>query len=653
MAGGGAASLMGVIAGAEAAVARGEPGTAVALYEGWLALHPRDPVRHVALFNAGVLLGELGRDAEAAARFAQAVEAQPGFLAGLVNGGLALERLGRPGEAALLMLRAADQVAGLGGEAIVQACIALRHLARMLKAGGEIGQAEEALRRCLELDPSAVDAVQHWVALRQMQCAWPAVAACGRVTEGAVEAAMSPLSLMIERDDPFRQLGHTVRCYRRDVARGGVGTAGGWVPGRRRPGPLRVGYVSPDLRSHAVGYLTAELFELHNPARVEVFAYESGGLPGDAVQARIRRAVPHWRPVAGLDARAAARVVLADEIDVLVDLAGYTAGGAPGLFALRPAPVLVNWLGYPGTVGTPHHHYIIADPVIVPPSHEVFYSERVVRLPCYQPTDRRRAVDAVPGRAAVGLPADGVVFCCFNGTQKITPLVFSAWMAILRAVPGSVLWLLGGDAATQGRLRARAVAAGVAGARLVFAPRLENAAHLARYRLADLFLDTWPYGAHTTASDALWMGVPVLTIAGEGFAARVCASLVSAAGLPELVCADMGSYEAMAVRLGRDPEALSGWRARLTEGRETCVLFDMDGLVARLELLYGAMWEEFETGALPDPRIEGLEEWAAAGDGAGDAAVLGGMGERGLWYRTAVGPKGAANWRLEPVMRGG
>ncbi|MEJ0045695.1 MAG: hypothetical protein WDN04_05920 [Rhodospirillales bacterium] len=339
-------------------------------------------------------------------------------------------------------------------------------------------------------------------------------------------------------DDPVLQLANAHRYHLRDAAPAAPYTAGAWPPPEQTgPRRLRIGYVSSDMREHAVGYLTAELFALHDRDRVEVFAYYCGPEREDALQARFRVTADHWTDIGKMTDPPGAAAIVGDRIDILIDLNGYTKDGRIKLFGYRPAPCIVNWLGFPGTTGSPHHHYIIADDFIIPPEDEIFYTEKVLRLPCYQPNDRQRVV-AADGmtRAEAGLPEGAFVFCVFNGPHKITAEMFATWMAILRGVPGSVLWVLCADEEVCARLRAHAVAAGIDATHLVFAGREPNARHLSRYRLADLFLDTAPYGAHTTASDALWMGVPVLTVAGRGFAARVCASLVRAAGVPELVC---------------------------------------------------------------------------------------------------------------------
>jgi predicted O-linked N-acetylglucosamine transferase (SPINDLY family) len=284
------------------------------------------------------------------------------------------------------------------------------------------------------------------------------------------------------------------------------------------------------------------------------------------------------------------------------------------VFAERPARIAANWFGFPGTMGSPYHHYIIADEFVVPPGHEIYYSEKVVRLPCYQPNDRRRVVAAGrPTRRDVGLPETGIVYCCLNGMQKLTPLTFQRWVLILQHVSESVLWLLSGSDETNARVKQAAAQHGVAPDRLIFADRLSNPQHLARYPLADLFLDTLPYGSHTSASDALWMGVPVLTLPGRSFAARVCGSLVRAAGLAELVCAGPAEYVTRAIELGREPQRLTELKERLAAGRDTCLLFDTPLLVRRLEDLYCGMWEDFQRGRLPIPDLRNMDIYREIG----------------------------------------
>ena len=315
-----------------------------------------------------------------------------------------------------------------------------------------------------------------------------------------------------------------------------------------------------------------------------------------------------------MDDATTARRIRDDEIDILVDLNGHTKDSRTAVFARRPAPVAVNWFGFPSTMGSAFHHYIIADPITVPPAAERFFSETVVRLPCYQPNDRKRVVSArPPTREDENLPPGAFVFCCLNGLQKLTEATFTLWLTILSRVDDSVLWLLGGTAETRERLRRCVAARGIAPARLVFADKKSNPDHVARYVLADLFLDNRPYGAHTTAADALWMGVPVLTLPGRSFASRVCASLVTAAGLDDMVCETPDRYVAQAVAFGLDRDRLAAMRQRLLANRDRCLLFDTPRLVSRLEDLYLAMWDAFRTGRLPVPDLTNLEAYHEAG----------------------------------------
>jgi predicted O-linked N-acetylglucosamine transferase (SPINDLY family) len=286
------------------------------------------------------------------------------------------------------------------------------------------------------------------------------------------------------------------------------------------------------------------------------------------------------------------------EIDIAVDLKGFTHDARPGILAFRPAPVQVNYLGHPGTMGAPYIDYLIADRRIVPDGHERHYSEKIVYLPdSYQCNDRKRRIaERTPARAEEGLPETGFVFCSFNGSFKITPEVFDVWMRLLKAVEGSVLWLLDDNPAAVRNLRAEAEARGVSAQRLVFAPRRSLDGHLARHRLGDLFLDTLPCNAHTTASDALWVGLPLLTCAGETFAGRVAASLLSAAGLPELITETLASYEALATALARDPSALSHLKAKLAERHDVAPLFDTERFTRNLESAFVTMWERTQKG---------------------------------------------------------
>jgi predicted O-linked N-acetylglucosamine transferase (SPINDLY family) len=452
--------------------------------------------------------------------------------------------------------------------------------------------------------------IQHWIAMRQRQCKWPVVVGWDHVRTEALMAGISPLSLANLSDDPLFQLSRAC-AYNRELIgplhRLGAGSIGAPTP-RQKSGRLRIGYVSSDFREHAVGFAMTDVLEQHDKSAFEIHAYYCGIGRVDPTRTRIRDSVDSWFEINGLTDEQAAARIRDDEIDILVDLNGYTKDARTRVFAHRPAPIAVNWFGFPGTMGSPYHHYIIADEHVIPPGSDCYYSEKVLRLPCYQANDRKRQVSLVrPTRADEGLPEDAIVYCCLNGMQKVTAAVFTSWMSILTQVPEAVLWLLGGTEETNARLGIIARQSGISPERLIFAARKPNPEHLARYVLADLFLDTIPYGAHTTAADSIWMGVPVLTAPGKSFASRVCTSVVIAAGIGEMVCEDMDQYVARAVELGRRPDLLSAIKQKLVSGRQTCLLFDTPRLVNGLEDLYRLMWEEFQTGRRPVPDLSNLD----------------------------------------------
>ena len=303
-----------------------------------------------------------------------------------------------------------------------------------------------------------------------------------------------------------------------------------------------------------------------------------------------------------------------DGIDILVDVNGYTKDARAKVFSLRPAPIIVNWFGFPGSAASPSHHYIIADDWIIPKENEKYFSEKVMRLPCYQPNDSKRVVaDHAYSRAELGLPDGVFVFCCFNGIQKISRFTYERWMTIHSRVPNSVLWLLSGTEDVHKRLREYAKKYGISAERLIFADKIANPYHLARYRFADLFLDTSPYGAHVTAADSLWMGVPILTFSGRSFASRVCSSLTRAAGLPEMVCATPDEYVERAVALGNNKDEVKRLKEKLQANRDTCILFNTELLVRSLEGLYEKMWEEYSSGKLPRPDLTNMDTYMDVG----------------------------------------
>ena len=364
---------------------------------------------------------------------------------------------------------------------------------------------------------------------------------------------------------------------------------------------ITVAYLSSDLYQHATAYLVAGLLEAHDRARFTVIAASYGPDDRSAMRARLERAVDEFLDLRGNSDDEIAQILRARGVQIAVDLKGHTGGARTGILAQRPVPIQVNFLGYPGTMGAPYMDYIIADRHLIPPQERLHYTEQVLELPgCYQPNDNRRPRPPEgPGREACGLPAHGFVFCCFNHVYKVVPMIFSAWMRLLRAVEGSVLWLLQGSETARRNLRTAAAAHGIAPERLVFAPQLTLDRHLARYHHADLFLDTWPCNAHTTASDALWMGVPLITLTGRSFPSRVATSLLNSLGLGELCAASLAEYEALAMRLAQAPGERARLRARLEAARHTSGLFNTQQYCRRLEAAYEAIWSRHVSGELP------------------------------------------------------
>jgi predicted O-linked N-acetylglucosamine transferase (SPINDLY family) len=599
------------LAGAEAARQRAE------LYKVWIAFNSGNPLAHLAYFNYSVALRELGDLSGAINALRACRQIDASFGPAHVNLGRAFEDGGDIGQAVSEWKAFADGCADVTPARVSHKLMALQNIGRVLEAAEQFAPAEDALRQAIELRPDKTEAGQHWISLRQRQCKWPTLQPSEHASSKQMLDAMSPISLAAYADDPMFQLAKAHRYNKSFVGRPEPGPIGP-IPPRKKVGTgqrLRVGYVSSDLREHAVGFALCEAFELHDKSRLEVFAYYCGDpRSGDTTHDRIRGAVDHWRDIRPWSDRQAAQKIVDDEIDILVDVNGYTKNARTKIFSYRPAPVIVNWCGYPGTMGSPYHHYLIADGRIIPPEHEMFYSERVLRIPCNQPIDRKREISAMrPTRAQAGLPENAFVYASLNGMQKLTARTFVRWMTILGAVPNSVLWLLAGDEATHQRLRDAASERGVAPERILFAQKAAPPHHLARIGLADLFLDTTPYGAHSTAADALTMGLPILTLQGRSFASRFCSSVVAAAGLEDLICQTPEEYVQRAVAFGKAPQSLAGYCEKLRLGRDSSVLRDIPALARRLEELFWQMQSECERGLTPQPDLTNLDVYYEIG----------------------------------------
>ncbi|HBS56308.1 MAG TPA: UDP-N-acetylglucosamine-peptide N-acetylglucosaminyltransferase [Stenotrophomonas sp.] len=546
-----------------------------------LARQPGDFIAWVMLADVELEAGDIAAGEQAARR---ALQLRP-------NHPEALARLGR----VAWMVGAHADAARLLGQA---SALAPEHPGIALWLGHALEDADDAegaaaaYRRAHTLLPGEPYIAAQRLAWQRRLCDWQdvdALAAQVRAAVAAGQGVVEPFAFLSEDASAAEQLA----CARmRAAAVAAAVRPLPAVPVRAR-GPLRIGFLSNGFGAHPTGLLTVALLEqLQADPALQLHLFALNRDDGSRIRERLQTAA-RLHDVAGQRHAETAARIRAQGIDVLFDLRGWGGGGAPEVLAMRPAPLQLNWLAYPGTSGAPWLDAVVGDAFALPPALEPHYSERVLRLPrAFQPSDNTRVLEPAPTRADCGLPAQGVVFCCFNNSYKLNPRSMARAFAVLQAVPGSVLWLLAGPGQADARLRAAAQAAGVDPARLVFMAKLPHPQYLARYALADLFLDTHPYNAHTTASDALWAGCPVLTCPGDTFAARVAGSLNHHLGLAHMNVADDAAFIATASALGNDPTALAALRAELAQARDRSGMFDMAGFAADLSALLQALARE-------------------------------------------------------------
>ena len=554
-----------------------------------------DPASAQAHNNRGVVLRDLKRHEHALQSYDRAVALKPDFAEAHSNRGSVLVDLRRVPEALQCQDRAIALQPGFA-DAWTKRGVALRDL-------GQHGLAVESFRRALDIDPDREWLQGLWLHAKMRVCDWAGLeddldSLVRRVERG--ERATLPYPAIGWSSSPalLRRVAEIWAEARLHPARRLPD-----IPRRGRSGRLRIGYFSSDFREHAVSYLMTGVLEQHDRSSFEVTAFSHGLDTGGAIRTRVASAVERFVDVHERTDEDAARLARELGIDIAVDLNGYTEGARSGIFALRAAPIQMGYLGYPGTLGAAFYDYLIADAVVVPESQQRHYSESLVQLPgCYQANDTSRRIEETGStRQEHGLPQAGFVFCCFNNNWKITPATFDMWMRVLARAEGSVLWVLKDSEEVERNLRKEAAIRGIEEHRLIFAGRVPLSQYLARYRLADLFLDTLPYNGHSTASDALWAGLPVLTLIGETFAGRVAASLLRHAGLPELVTETPAQYESLAVALATQPGLLEQFRSRLARTRETMALFDASRFARRMESAYTEMFARYEAGLPPGP----------------------------------------------------
>jgi predicted O-linked N-acetylglucosamine transferase (SPINDLY family) len=538
------------------------------------------PTYAKAYSDRAMVLTRLGRFVDAVASADKAVAIEPGLAEAHDHRGVALLQLGRYPEALASFdaaIAAAPQFALAHGNRGVVLDLMKRE-----------DEALESFRRALALDPKLPMAAGPALHLRKSVCDWDGTdeegaAILARIDAGELASLpFNVLSLPSSAAQQRRVAGlYTALAVPRRIPSA--------VPAPPRAGRVRVGYFSADLGDHPVGQAIAGVFERHDRSRFEITAFQITPIKPDAVQERLRAAVERYVDASAMSDEATATMGRALGLDVAVDLTGYTSHAHPGIFSYGAAPVQTAWLGYPGTLANEAIPYLIADDIVIPEARRGDYAEKIVSLPCVFPPDDRRVIAPAPSRVDAGLPETGFVFCSFNSAYKITPAIFDIWMRLVAAAPESVLWLAVRNGTAQRNLRAEAARRGVDPLRIVFAPYAPLDQHLGRHALADLFLDTSPFGAHSTAADALQAGLPVLTRPGETFSGRVAASLVTSLGMPELIAADWTEYEAKALEIARDAKLAADLRAKLAANLKSRPTYNTARFTRTLEAAYAAL----------------------------------------------------------------
>ena len=542
--------------------------------------------------NLGMIYRQQGRQDEAIACLQRALSIKPGYVDALLHLGASCQERGRMEEAVGYFRKAIALEPGSAG--------AHHNLGVVLQGLSRHDEAIACFREVLKLDPEHKYTLGARLWSELLTCRWDALESETAELKTAIREGKSvtePFTLIAVSQEPGEQRLCATRFYEDRLRTGRVSL---WRGERYRHEKVRVAYLSADFREHAVAYCIEHLIELHDRSKFEIIGASYGADDGSEIRSRLVSAFDRFLDLRSVGDPDAAKVLREAEVDIVVDLMGYTRGCRPGILAYRPAPVQAGYLGFPGTTGADFIDYLIADRFVIPEEDRRHYSEQVVYLPgTYMVNHSRRVVAEPPRRTEVGLPEAGFVFCCFNNNYKITPEVFDVWMRLLSKVGDSVLWLAGGNPSTEANLLKEAARRGVDPGRLVFTSftkRIEE--HYARYRLADVFLDT-AYNGHVTATDALWVGLPVLTCAGKAFAGRVAGSLLRSVGLPELITHSLDEYEAAALRLADDMQTLQVLRERLEKNKRSASLFDADGFRRDIESAYTTMREIARRGEEP------------------------------------------------------
>ncbi|MEQ1529022.1 MAG: tetratricopeptide repeat protein [Methylococcales bacterium] len=572
--------LGGLFREAELLASAGNKTAAINLYRIWLA-QVTSPVAYAARFNLASLLSDSQNVQEAEALLREALAENPNFHEARFNLGSALEKQGQIDEALATWAELISLLDNNSGQATELLIMALNHSGRVKENIRQFAEAEQLLRKSLYINPDQTSVIHHWVHLRQKMCAWPIYDELPNLTKEDLLAATSALAMLDITDDPAIQLAAAQHYVEEKINLDAPPLS---VPGQYVHKRLRIGYLSSDFCLHAVSLLTVQLFELHDRTKFEVYGFSWSRQDGSYLRQRVQAALDHYVSITTMTDSEAAQCIRDHEIDILVDLQGLTSGARANILAMRPAPLQLTYLGFPGTTGLPCLDYVLCDRYILPEQMARYFTEKPLYLPqVFQISDCKRPVNATPSRSELGLPEDYIVFCAFNNNHKFTPELFATWLNILKRVDGSVLWLLQDNIWVNQNLIALCQAHGVDENRLIFAERAAPADYLARYKAADLFLDCFPFNGGTTANDALFMGLPILTRSGRSFASRMAGSLLRQFGLDELIVDSFAAYEELAVNLATHPDKLQNIRRDIEAQKEHNPLFDIPARVKDIE----------------------------------------------------------------------
>ncbi|OGU15713.1 MAG: hypothetical protein A2076_10215 [Geobacteraceae bacterium GWC2_53_11] len=562
----------------------------ISLYRLWLE-HSTSPLMYVGYFNLGVELASERDYQQAESMYRKALELSPEFVRARLNLGNCLEQQKRDDEALEQWRIALESKSIFLPENLSLQLHALNNLGRLLEMKKNYKDSLAKLEESFALDPTQRDVLLHLVHLVQKICRWPIYVPPKGITKEEMINGTSPLAMLAASDDPKLQLAAAQQFVEHKYP---VTNTEALAPKEGyHHDKIRIGYLSSDFCLHAVSLLMVELLELHDHDKFEVYGFCWSRVDDTSIQRRVQKSMDHYIKIGEMSDSEAADCIRSHEIDIMVDLQGLTSGARPMILSYRPATLQITYLGFPGTTGLPWIDYVIADKYLIPDELVPYHTEKPLYMPhCFQSSDSKREVGPKPTRADNGLPEKAFVFCSFNNNYKFTPELFAVWMRIIKRVPGSVFWLLADNEWAKENLTKEAKKLGIKKDRLIFAPRVAPADYLARYQLADLFLDTFPFNGGTTANDALFMGLPLLTLSGRTFASRMAGSLLTNLGLPELIATDLKEYEEKAVRLAKKTAELKALKSRLKENKVSGPVFDITQLVKDIETQFCRLVDE-------------------------------------------------------------